>query len=156
VAGAVIEDDGRLLLVHNLRRSGRLDWSTPGGVIDPGETILQGLTREVEEETGILVTAWEGPVYEVLTSAPELGWELRVEVHRAAAWHGQVNVGDDPDGIVVDAEFVDLADLAARVDGSQRWVSEPLLSWVAERWTTSRVFRYRVDGDMSDQRVMRE
>ena len=56
---AVIERNGQLLLVHNLRRSGRTDWSTPGGVIDAGATLLPGLTREVEDETGLRGTAWD-------------------------------------------------------------------------------------------------
>ena len=35
VAGAVIEDPDRVLLVENRRRNGSTDWSPPGGVIDP-------------------------------------------------------------------------------------------------------------------------
>ena len=49
VAGAVIEGADGLLLVRNRRRDGSEDWSPPGGVIDEGETILEGLTREVAE-----------------------------------------------------------------------------------------------------------
>ncbi len=32
-----------------------VDWTPPGGVIDPGETISEGLVREVREETGLVV-----------------------------------------------------------------------------------------------------
>lgn len=156
VGGAVIERDGQLLLVHNLRRGGRTDWSTPGGVIDAGETLLEGLTREVEEETGLRVTAWEGPTYEVHTDAPGLGWTLRVEVHRAVSWDGELAIGDDPDGIVTDAEFVDLASLPRRLDGNQLWVSEPLLAWLDERWKDVRTFRYRIDGTRESFDVVRE
>ena len=152
----MIERDGQVLLVHNLRRSGRTDWSTPGGVIDAGETLLQGLTREVEEETGLRVTAWQGPTYEVHTHAPGLGWTLRVEVHRAVSWDGELAVGEDPDGIVTDAEFVSLAALPHRLDGNQRWVSEPLLSWLDERWEVARTFRYRIDGTRESFEVVRE
>ena len=66
VGGALVESDGRLLLVRNQRRGGYEDWSTPGGVIDADDgSLLDGLTREVEEETGLRVTCWEGPLYEV-------------------------------------------------------------------------------------------
>jgi 8-oxo-dGTP diphosphatase len=44
-----------VLLVENRRRDGRSDWTPPGGVIDPGEDVVDGLTREVREETGLEV-----------------------------------------------------------------------------------------------------
>ena len=121
VGGAILLADDGLLLVRNRRRNGSHDWSPPGGVIEThdGESILDGLTREVEEETGLRVTAWEG--------------DLRV---------------DDPDGIVVDAAFVDPAACAGHLDGCHPWVREPLAAWLDERWVepAPRPFGYRVDG----------
>ena len=90
VAGAVLEHDDELLLVCNQRRNGSLDWSTPGGVIDATDaTVLAGLTREVEEETGLVVREWEGPLYEVTAVAVDLGWVMRCEVHRAVVVRGR-------------------------------------------------------------------
>jgi 8-oxo-dGTP diphosphatase len=146
VGGALIERDGGVLLVRNRRRSGREDWSTPGGVIDAGETIIEGLTREVAEETGLVVTRWEGPVYEVRAEAPDLGWSLRAEVHRAVEYHGELVV-DDPDGIVVDARFVDVDDCGPHLERCHPWVAEPLGEWLAERWVPARVYEYRVLGE---------
>ena len=53
VGGGLILGPRGLLLVRNRRRNGSWDWSPPGGVIDQGETVLVGLTREVAEETGV-------------------------------------------------------------------------------------------------------
>jgi 8-oxo-dGTP diphosphatase len=133
VGGAVIEDaDGRVLLVRNRRRNGSHDWSTPGGVIDEGETLLEGLAREVAEETGLVVGSWQGPLYRVTIHAPDLGWLLRVE-----AWAGTIAGGalriDDPDGIVVDARFVECADCALVLADTDQWVREPLLHWLDAR-----------------------
>ena len=133
VGGALIVNDEGLLLVRNRRRNGSSDWTPPGGVIDEGESVLDGLTREVEEETGLRVTRWAGPVYEVRCDAPELGWTLRVEAHQAVAYEGDLRV-EDPDGIVVDARFVEVEACGVHLDGGHRWVCEPLTEWLAERW----------------------
>lgn len=150
--GLILGRDG-LLLVRNRRRNGELDWSPPGGVIDEGETLLAGLTREVVEETGVVVSRWRGPVYEVEVEAPGLGWHLRVEAHLAVDFTGEVHV-DDPDGIVVDAAYVDPGSCGGHLQGCHPWVSEPLDAWLAERWDAPRRFRYLLDGDDPAQAVV--
>ena len=52
VAGAVIDAEGRALAVQR-RDNGK--WEPPGGVLELGETIPEGLIREVFEETGLTV-----------------------------------------------------------------------------------------------------
>jgi 8-oxo-dGTP diphosphatase len=148
VASGLIEGDGGILLVQNRRRNGSFDWSTPGGVIevDDGESVVAGLTREVAEETGIVVEEWAGPVYEVEAVAEGLGWALRAEIHRAVRWRGHLVVAD-PDAIVVDARFVPAAQCADYLAGCHPWVGEPLGAWLIERWDAGRSYRYRLDGD---------
>lgn len=146
VGGAVIETDQGLLLVCNRRHDGSEDWTPPGGVIDDGELLLDGLTREVFEETGLRVDHWIGPLYEVVVEAAGLGWRLRVEAWRAQAFAGDLAIGADPDGIVVDARFVAPVDCAARLGGVHRWVREPIGAWLDERWEGTRSFRYDVAG----------
>lgn len=155
VGGAVIEggavegaaaDRPRVLLVENLRRNGTSDWTPPGGVIEGGEDLTVGLSREVREETGLEVLSWAGPLYEIRTEAPDLGWVLRVEVHLATEVRGAVCVGEDPDGIVVGADWFAAGDCASRLAGTHPWVREPLLAWLDERWSGTREFRYRIHG----------
>jgi ADP-ribose pyrophosphatase YjhB (NUDIX family) len=152
VAGAVLEHGDDLLLVCNQRRNGSLDWSTPGGVIDATDaSILDGLTREVEEETGLVVREWEGPLYEVTMVALDLGWIMHCEVHRALSFEGELRV-DDPDGIVVDAAFFPVTEVPGRLEACFHWVREPLAEWLNERWEPDdrRGFSYDVRGTALD------
>jgi 8-oxo-dGTP diphosphatase len=149
VGGGLLLGEAGLLLVRNRRRDGSHDWSPPGGVIEDGESIVDGLTREVAEETGVEVLAWQGPAYHVVVTAPELGWRARVETHVATAYRGELHV-DDPDGIVVDAAWVDPAACGRQLDGCHRWVVEPLLEWLdaaaSRPGATPPTYRYHVAG----------
>jgi 8-oxo-dGTP diphosphatase len=53
--GAVIVDGGRVLLVQRGQEPLKGEWSLPGGVLELGETLEQGVCREVLEETGLRV-----------------------------------------------------------------------------------------------------
>ena len=156
VVSGLVTDEDRLLLVSNRRRNGTIDWSPPGGVIDPGEHELGALSREVAEETGLVVPEWIGPVYEIGVTFETQQMELRVAVYRAAAWTGSIVI-DDPDGIVLEAGFHAGHEVTQRLEGSPMWVSDPVLEWLRDPWDGSRAFRYRVGGvypgDMVVERV---
>jgi 8-oxo-dGTP diphosphatase len=53
--GAVIVDKGRVLLVQRGSEPMKGHWTLPGGLVELGEPIADGVTREVREETGLLV-----------------------------------------------------------------------------------------------------
>ncbi len=53
---AVIERDGRYLLVEERAADGRLVLNNPAGHLDRGETLLQAVVREVLEETACVFT----------------------------------------------------------------------------------------------------
>jgi ADP-ribose pyrophosphatase YjhB (NUDIX family) len=50
VAAVVVDDQDRVLLIQR-RDNGH--WEPPGGVLELGEEITEGLRREVAEETGL-------------------------------------------------------------------------------------------------------
>ena len=57
--GAIIVDDGRVLLVKRGHAPLAGEWSVPGGVLELGETVREGVVREVLEETGLAVETLE-------------------------------------------------------------------------------------------------
>jgi ADP-ribose pyrophosphatase YjhB (NUDIX family) len=77
VSAAVMES-GRLLLVKRGGEPGKGLWSLPGGVLELGETLHDGLVREVREETGLLVDP--GPLLGVFEHMVRDG-EDRVTYH---------------------------------------------------------------------------
>lgn len=57
--GAVVVDAGRVLLVQRGREPLKGKWSLPGGMLELGESLHEGVVREVEEETGLQVEPLE-------------------------------------------------------------------------------------------------
>jgi 8-oxo-dGTP diphosphatase len=53
--GAVIVDAGRVLLVRRGSEPLKGQWSLPGGALEIGESLAEGLMREAAEETGLIV-----------------------------------------------------------------------------------------------------
>lgn len=58
-AGAIVEHDGRILVVRH-QRAGHYDfWVAPGGGVQGRESLQDAAVREVREETGLVVEAGE-------------------------------------------------------------------------------------------------
>ena len=53
--GAVIVHDGCVLLARRGNPPMQGHWTLPGGALELGETLLDGVVREVREETGLVV-----------------------------------------------------------------------------------------------------
>ena len=64
--GAVVIDEDRVLLVRRGQEPLKGEWSLPGGVLELGESLEDGVRREVLEETGLMIEPLA--VVEVLSS----------------------------------------------------------------------------------------
>jgi 8-oxo-dGTP diphosphatase len=53
--GGVVIDNGRALLIRRASEPLRGEWSIPGGMLELGETLEEGVARELLEETGLQV-----------------------------------------------------------------------------------------------------
>jgi 8-oxo-dGTP diphosphatase len=109
--GALIYDrDGRLLLIRRANPPGRGRWSLPGGRVEPGESDGVAVTREVAEETGLIVTA-----HELVGSVKRPGPGVTFDIHdyRCAVTGGDPAAGSDASGL----RWVNAAEFAA-LDGA--------------------------------------
>ena len=145
VGGGLVVIDDQLLLAANRRRQGTLEWTPPGGVIDDGESVTQGISREVHEETGLHVPKWEECHYTVTVSAPDMGWEMTVESWFSSVAHGTIAL-NDPDRIVEQAMFVDLHRIEGLLADSPPWVRIPVLDWIGLGMQPMHAYDFRVYG----------
>ena len=164
VVGGLIQLDGRLLLVANRRRvtssgsskfqrDGRLEWTPPGGVIDPGESETVALSREIAEEVGLTVDSWSPVVYDVSVKFPDRNMALEVQVFHAESWFGSLTF-DDPDGIVEAGRFVDSKESHQLLKTAPRWVAEPVGSWIRGEVADGDRFDYIAHGVESNALVV--
>ncbi len=77
IKGLVVKDGKVLLLKESPELSGK--WELPGGGLNFGEDIHEALRREIEEETGIKVTA--------ISERPMYAWTWRFENARGIDWY---------------------------------------------------------------------
>ncbi|MFH1138450.1 MAG: NUDIX hydrolase [Pseudomonadota bacterium] len=62
--GGLIFDGPSILLIKRGKEPGKGLWSIPGGALKTGETLSEGVAREIEEEVGLIVEV--GPLVEVV------------------------------------------------------------------------------------------
>jgi mutator protein MutT len=59
VAAVIFNDIGNVLLVERGRPPSQGLWGLPGGLLDLGETLAEGVRREVKEECGVEIAVGE-------------------------------------------------------------------------------------------------
>jgi ADP-ribose pyrophosphatase YjhB (NUDIX family) len=106
--GAIVRDgDGRLLLVQRGHDPEAGRWSLPGGRVEPGETDAQALTREMREETGLIVTP--GLLVGAVERPGTENTVLDIRDYAATVTGGTLAAGDD----AADARWVPSADVTS-------------------------------------------
>jgi 8-oxo-dGTP diphosphatase len=159
---ALLRREGQTLLV---RQPGpgdsRAAWALPGGVVEPGELLIESLVREVRQETGIEVLR-VGNLIQVIQShhpaedswsggePPQPGGRVTVFVFEVAEWTGDPPT-EDAEGFVREARFwsrnkaIELLE-----DHPSRVMHEPILAYLRGE-DRGRVWLYRRDDEGQDR-----
>jgi ADP-ribose pyrophosphatase YjhB (NUDIX family) len=91
IAATVVDESGLVLVI---RRRDNGHWEPPGGVLEVDESILDGLKREVSEETGLAIEPLRlTGVYKNMTRS------IIALMFRARVTGGQADVSDEASNV---------------------------------------------------------
>jgi 8-oxo-dGTP diphosphatase len=97
--GICIDDEDRVLLVRASKQSNAPgSWFLPGGGLEHGEAPLDGLRREVAEETGLTIddVSLRGVLSDLWTLPDGAQLHTVRIVYRIGAWHGELPTSPTP------------------------------------------------------------
>ncbi len=117
----IIEKEGKLFCVRQRHANGKINsfWCTPGGGLDPGETLINCLKRELIEELGVEPVVGELLAVQQYSKDPEEHLEFFFRVQNSADYrdidlsktsHGEQEMVEfafmDPKTVKIAPEFI--------------------------------------------------
>lgn len=123
IVSAVIEKDGRILLVKEALESGEAYWIIPGGHVEFGESLVQAVQREIEEETSLDIEVGELFAHKEVIRV-EFNYHTIIFFFRARALNDHIQLDDK----ALEARWVTRDEaLQLKLVDSARWLIENYL-----------------------------
>src|SRR5690349_7281556 len=99
--GAVIIENGRVLLVKRGHPPLAGEWSIPGGVLEVGELLREAAVREAKEETGLTVATGEilGVFDRLIRTGDRVQYHYVLIDFLCQRVHGELRPGSDADEV---------------------------------------------------------
>ena len=135
VGAVLLNEKGQILLVRN-RGHNRPHWSLPKGSCEEGEPLLETMSREVREETGLVVEMAELAFVTEWFVASRQEWYLQFYFH-ARVVGGELGV-QAADEDVTQVLWVSPREVRQYMN-YRPWV-EPLFTWLEERRPRYHIF----------------
>lgn len=108
-AGIVRRNNEILLVKHNSEFGSKDFWTVPGGTANENENALQSVTRELKEETGLVVKNWKSIAYIAQHLNYKRNWQSIVIVFESDNYEGNLTIAD-PDGDIIEVDFFPIED----------------------------------------------
>jgi ADP-ribose pyrophosphatase YjhB (NUDIX family) len=129
VSALLSDDGGRVLLARRAHEPDRGLWDAPGGFLEEGEDPLDGIRRELLEETGLTVEPGDffGAFVDTYGEGPDAPPVLNL-VWEATVTAGEASPADD----VSELRWFPREELPPDDDLAFRWLAPSLRAWIDE------------------------
>lgn len=143
IAIGLLRYNGDILLVQQQGENDPLPyWVLPGGLIEPGESIIEALNREIQEETGLCVDKVGRLVYCTQILHPQAAMQTVAFLFEVDTWHGTLGPRD-PDQEIVQVAWTSLADALEKLQAiGWRGMRDPLLAYLRGEAPTGSTWLY--------------
>jgi len=122
--GGVVFVDGRVLLIKRRFEPLAGRWSLPGGALEVGETLAEGLAREMKEETGLDVKITELLGFKEVIR-PEFEYHTIIFFYLAEALGDKIEIGDPK---ILEAKYFTMGEaVGLHMVDSARWAIEKII-----------------------------
>lgn len=127
-AAGILRRGDEIVLVREAAPGEEPSWALPGGMIEDGELVTEGLAREVLEETGLRIGGVDRLAFVTQVDVRqrhrhpgplENGYLITVWTFEIGSWSGEPAVGD-PDGFVSEVAVVPLAEASTRLESGPK------------------------------------